>query len=51
MTQAHPLHWPDGLPRTERRVTSQFKTSLAGALDNVRKSLEPIDLINKAIND
>lgn len=40
MTQAHPLHWPDGLPRTERRVTSQFKTSLAGALDNVRKSLE-----------
>lgn len=40
MTQAHPLHWPDGLPRTERPASSQFKTSLAGALDNVRKSLE-----------
>lgn len=40
MTQAHPLQWPDGLSRTERRAASQFKTSLAGALDNVRKSLE-----------
>ncbi len=40
MTQAHPLQWPDGLPRTERPAASQFKTSLAGALDNVRKSLE-----------
>lgn len=40
MTQAHPLQWPDGLPRTEKPAASQFKTSLAGALDNVRKSLE-----------
>lgn len=40
MTSAHPLQWPDGLPRTERRATSQFKTSLNGALDNVRRSLE-----------
>lgn len=37
---AYPLQWPEGLPRTERRVSSQFKTSLAGALGNVRKSLE-----------
>lgn len=37
---AYPLQWPDGLPRTERRVSSQFKTSLAGALKNVQKSLE-----------
>jgi hypothetical protein len=40
MTAAYPLQWPEGLPRTERRATSQFKTSLAGALDNVRKSIE-----------
>ena len=40
MTTAYPLHWPDGLPRTERRAASQFKTQLNGALTNVRKSLE-----------
>lgn len=40
MTQAYPLQWPDGLARTERRVASQFKTQLTGALENVRKSLE-----------
>jgi hypothetical protein len=40
MTQAYPLHWPDGLPRTERKVASQFKTQLNGALENVRKSIE-----------
>lgn len=40
MTQAYPLQWPDGLARNERKVASQFKTQLAGALDNVRKSLE-----------
>jgi hypothetical protein len=39
MTQAYPLVWPDGLPRTERRVASQFKTQLAGALKNVEDSL------------
>lgn len=40
MTAAYPLSWPDGLPRTERRATSQFKTQLTAALNNVRKSLE-----------
>lgn len=40
MTAAHPLQWPDGLPRTTSRATSQFKTTLSAALDNVRKSLE-----------
>lgn len=34
-----PLAWPEGLPRTERRVSSQFRTSLSGALKNVRESL------------
>ncbi len=37
---AHPLHWPDGLPRTASQATSQFKTQLGPALNNVRKSLE-----------
>jgi hypothetical protein len=40
VTQAYPLHWPDGLPRNDRKVASQFKTQLNGALENVRKSLE-----------
>lgn len=35
-----PLAWPEGLPRTERKVSSQFRTSLSGALKNVRGSLE-----------
>ena len=35
----YPLAWPDGLPRTERKATSQFRTSLNGAIENVRKSL------------
>lgn len=40
MTQQYPLVWPDGMPRTERKVPSQFRTSLSAALSNVRKSLE-----------
>ncbi len=35
----YPLAWPDGLPRTTSKASSQFRTSLSGALDNVRKSL------------
>ncbi|MGL5446578.1 MAG: J domain-containing protein [Rhabdaerophilum sp.] len=35
----YPLAWPDGLPRTENKAESQFRTSLSGALENVRKSL------------
>jgi hypothetical protein len=38
--QAYPLTWPDGLPRTERKANSQFKTGLSAALKNVRGSLE-----------
>jgi hypothetical protein len=37
---SYPLSWPDGLPRTERKVASQFRTTLSAALNNVRKSLE-----------
>lgn len=36
---AYPLQWPEGLPRTERKASSQFRTGLGTALNNVRKSL------------
>lgn len=41
MSNAYPLSWPFGLPRTEpgRRVSSQFKTTLDPALKNVSNSL------------
>lgn len=35
----YPLVWPDGLPRTERKAASQFRTSLSAAIGNVKKSL------------
>ncbi len=35
----YPLTWPDGLPRTERKAHSQFKTGLSTAINNVKKSL------------
>ena len=37
---AYPLSWPYGLPRTERKAASQFKTRLSAALKNVRGALE-----------
>jgi len=37
---AFPLQWPADLPRTERKVSSQFRTSLSAALKNVKGSLE-----------
>lgn len=40
MTQAYPLQWPDTFPRSKSRQKSAFRTSLSGALSNVRKSLE-----------
>ncbi len=36
----YPLHWPEGLPRTDRKDRSQFRSSLDAALNNVKKSLE-----------
>lgn len=38
--QAYPLSWPKGFPRAPRKMSDQFKTSLAGALNNVEKSLK-----------
>lgn len=34
-----PLAWPESMPRTGNKITSKFKTSLSGALKNVRGSL------------
>lgn len=49
---SHPLQWPDGLPRTERKATSQFRTSLPSALKNVRESLQAFARdSNKAVTD
>ncbi len=39
MTQAYPLHWPPGYPRTKAPGKSRFKTSLAGAVANVQDEL------------
>ena len=39
MTQAYPLHWPVGMPRTKAPGTSKFKTSLPGALSNLTDEL------------
>ena len=39
MINAYPLCWPPGFPRTQRRIGGAFKTSLSGALSNVRKSV------------
>ncbi len=39
--QAYPLHWPPGAPITpiDKRGSAQFRTSLGGALKNVKESL------------
>lgn len=37
--KAYPLHWPENWPRNDRPASSQFKTSLAGALKNVQDSV------------
>ncbi len=38
--KAFPLSWPTHIARAQRREAGQFRTDLAGALGNVRKSLE-----------
>lgn len=39
MTTPYPLAWPEGVRRTKAPGKAQFRTSLAGALANVRHSL------------
>ncbi|MCJ2128460.1 J domain-containing protein [Methylobacterium sp. E-045] len=40
MTTAYPLTRSDHIPRATKRETGQFRTALAGALDNVETSLK-----------
>lgn len=40
MIPAYPLHWPPTMPRSKSRERGTFKTTLAGALDNVERSIE-----------
>lgn len=39
MTQAYPLTWPEGWPRTKSAGSSQFRTTISGALKNVQESI------------
>jgi len=39
MIPAHPLCWPDIIPRSVRRERGRFDTTLSKALDNVERSL------------
>ena len=48
----YPLAWPDGLPRTERKASSQFRTTLSQAINNVQKSLTAFGSdTGKAVSD
>lgn len=35
----YPLAWPEGMPRTARPISGQFKTTLSKAIENVEDSL------------
>jgi hypothetical protein len=48
---AYPLSWPDTLPRSAARATSQFKASLSTALKNVEDSLRRFGLDSGGIKD
>lgn len=39
MTQAYPLHWPEGWPRTTSRARSRFDTSVAKAIAAVEREV------------
>lgn len=39
MTDAYPLAWPEGQPRTKHKTRSQFRTEINRAVENVRKGL------------
>jgi len=39
VTQAYPLHWPFGMPRTERKAKSGFRSELSTAANNIVQSL------------
>lgn len=37
--QAYPLHWPQGFPRTQKKVPALFRTGLGAAVNKVQASL------------
>ena len=43
MTQAYPLHWPAGWPRTKRPIASAFRVTFAEARDDLQKELRLMD--------
>lgn len=40
MTEAYPLHWPEGWPRTRFPKRSAFKTDFVKARDHLRRQIE-----------
>lgn len=56
MTQAYPLHWPLGYPRTKYPGRSQFRTTLDTAANNVTKALRSFakdsgkDIVNLVVS-
>ncbi len=56
MTQAYPLHWPQGMPRTTSRDYSRFRTGVGGAIANVTRSLRAFandsrkDIVNLCVS-
>jgi hypothetical protein len=39
---AYPLSWPDHWPRTTKFGSSSFRTTLAGALNNVQNAINTL---------
>lgn len=35
----YPLHWPETMPRTQKKASSSFRSTLSSAMNNVRDSL------------
>lgn len=50
MTEAYPLQWPIGWPRTQRPVRSLFQTSLMGARNGLVDQLQRMNAKNIVIN-
>jgi hypothetical protein len=48
---AYPLTWPDTLPRSAAKASSQFKASLSAALKNVEDSLRRFGADSGGIKD
>lgn len=48
----YPLYWPETFPRADKRIRSQFRATLAGALNNVKDELRRFaNDTGKAVSD